>query len=913
MRRKVLAWLCAAMLTAPAAAAAAQETSRAPVRVTGRVLDAVNAQPLPGVTVSVEGGHSTTTDMDGRYTVSVVPGRHRLTLTMDGFQPRTVELTAVAGAPVELTSTLAIGGFTEEVTVTGEMQDAVTSSETAQLLERKRANVISDNIASDEMRRNADSDAAGALSRVTGLSVVDGSYIFVRGLGERYSNTTLNGAVIPTTEPDRKVVPLDLFPTGLLNSVSVVKSYSPDRSAEFAGGLVEIAPMNFPRRTVFDLSYKLGWNSETTGDVLGYSGSGGDWRGFDDGLRALPSAVPDRKVIRGGIYTPTVGVLRSELEGIGEAFTNNWNMAARSAKPHQTGGFTFGTRMGRVGVLASYTQGYTEREWGERQVYNRTSDAGLSIFSDYDMTFGTREASLGGIGNVSLELNPSNRFTFQNFYTHTGTDEARVFEGFNSNVGGNIRNQRLYWVEEALLSTGLSGEHFLRGLANSRIDWRASLARAQRDEPDLREVLYEDNGGTFVLADESQSGLRMFNALDDDSLDVAANWSTFGIVGGKATQFKFGTQYANRTRDFASRRFRFVPVNLSGLDLSAQPEQLFTAENIGPKFEIKEETRATDFYDAEQTTTGVYGMADIALGNRLRVVGGARVERFDQQVNTFDLFDFSDDPAVITAAIQETDIFPSVNVVISPRADHNLRIGFSQTVNRPELRELAEFEFTDVIGGRAVIGNPDLKRALIQNYDIRYEIFPRANEVLAASFFVKRFSDPIERIIQPTAQLRTSFTNADSARNLGIELEARRAISTNLLVGSNYTWVDSSVSLSAAAAQVQTSLERPLMGQSGNIFNVFGQVAAGPIVVRALYNYFDSRIIDVGAQGLPDILEEGRGALDVVLSARVRRLNVRFSAENLTDADYEFTQGGQVQRAFKLGRTFAINFGFSAF
>jgi len=885
------------------------------VRVTGVVRDHSNAVVLPGVPVEVVATRQVVhTDVDGRYILDLPPGDHQIKVALDGYEPKTITVQANGIRELMLDVALAMSRYSETVDVQGEVIDMQASSAEAQLIERKRANVISDNLGGDEMKRNADGDAAAALQRVTGLSVVDNQYVFVRGLGERYSNTTLNGAVVPTTEPDKKVVPLDMFPSGLLSSVSIVKSYSPDRSAEFAGGLVEIAPLKLPSRTVLDLSWNLGRNSITSGNVLGYAGSGSDWRGFDDGLRSLPSAVPDRKVIRGGIYTPDVGVLQEDLESIGEAFANTWNLGTRSARPNQTGGLTFGARAGKFGVLASYTQSYKEQERSERQVFYRTSGEGLSVFSDYDLTFGTRQAVIGAVGNLAFELNPSNRVTFENFYTHSGKDEARTFEGFNADIATDIRNQRQFWIEEALLSTGLTGEHFVRGMANSRFDWRATFSRAQRDEPDLREVLYERNAGEFVLADESQSGLRMFNALDDDSVDVAANWTTFSAINRRPAQFKFGGQHVKRTRDFSSRRFRFVPLTLSGFDTTQQPEQLYTAANIGSRFEIKEETRPTDFYDAEQDTTAFYGMTDITLSQKLRIMAGARLERFDMQVNTFDLFDFSDDPEIVTGRIEETDIFPSANVVFSPRPDQNLRLGFSQTVNRPEFRELAEFEFTDIVGGRAVVGNPNLKRALIQNYDMRYEVFPGANEVLAASFFVKRFADPIERIIVPTAQLSTSFTNAKSARNIGVELEARRRLNQHVLLGGNYTWVDSNISLEPAAAQVQTSLERALVGQSRNIVNVFVQATAGPAVVRLLYNYFDSRITDVGAQGLPDILEEGRGTLDLVLSARLqRRLNVRLSGENLTDSNYEFTQGGQVQRLFRLGRTFTINFGFSAF
>jgi TonB-dependent receptor len=259
-------------------------------------------------------------------------------------------------------------------------------------------------------------------------------------------------------------------------------------------------------------------------------------------------------------------------------------------------------------------------------------------------------------------------------------------------------------------------------------------------------------------------------------------------------------------------------------------------------------------------------------------------------------------------------VFPGINFVYSVKPDQNFRVSFSQTVNRPEFREVAPFEFSDVVGGRAVVGNPELRRALIQNVDVRYEVFPRAAEVLAASFFYKRFENPIERIVEPTAQLRTSFTNADSAKNFGFEFEARKAFGDNLLIGANYTWVDSSITLTPTAAQVQTSLERPLAGQSKNLLNVIAEASVGPASLRMLYNFFGDRISDVGSVGLPDIIEEGRGTLDLVLSARVaRKLNVRFGVDNLTDADYEFSQGGQLQRLFTFGRTFTLNLGFSAF
>jgi outer membrane receptor protein involved in Fe transport len=597
---------------------------------------------------------------------------------------------------------------------------------------------------------------------------------------------------------------------------------------------------------------------------------------------------------------------------VGESFQNVWSPVARAAKPAQNFNAVLGNSFGDLGILLSYSQSYKEQYTTEEQTFYRVGGDGLSAFNDYDFQIATTRANVGGIGNIAYRFSPNHRIAVQNFYTHSGKDDVRTFGGFNSDVGGNLRNQRLYFTEEDLLSNTLSGDHVMQGGWTNTLEWRVSRAVANRNEPDLRETLYESNADTFVLADESQSGFRMFNTLDDETLDGTVNWNMFGTRGGMPVQIKLGASYINRTRDFTSRRFRFLPTG-GRVDLTAPPEQLFAPANIGPAFELKEETRVTDTYDAEQTVGAFYAMTDIGLSTQVRLIGGARVERFDQNVNTFDLFDFEGDPDVITAALENTDVFPAVNLVYAFRPDQNFRVSFSQTVNRPEFRELAPYEFTDIVGGRAVLGNPALTRALIQNVDARWEMFPGGDQVVAASVFYKHFNDPIERIVEPTAQLRTSFTNAESARNVGFELEARRRFAEHFMAGANYTYVSSEISLAPAAAQVQTSLERPLAGQSENLFNAVFEVSGGPATARVLYNFFGERISDVGSVGLPDILEDGRGSIDFVLSTRWRAVTVRFSAENLTDQEFDFTQGGELQRRYRLGRTLQFNFGFAAF
>ena len=912
MRKRFRIWTAAALLIG-AAPAAAQDTGRA----AGVVIDQTNAIALPGVPVeSVGSDYIAYTDLDGRFELDLPAGEHQLRIALGGYAEQLVNIEIVRGQVTEVQVSLTTNVFAEEVAVVAPTLEAQSSTAAAQMMLRMRAPSVQDNIGAAEMRSNNDSDAADAMSRVTGVSVVDNQSVFVRGLGERYSNTTLNGATLPTTEPDRRVVPLDLFPAGLIDSVQVSKTYTPDKPSQFAGGLVEIIPLKLPSATAYEFSLGGAYNSVTTGrSGLGYAGSGA-WNGFDGGARELPDGFPDRKVIRGGRFTSDeLGYLRSDLEQLGESFDNVWDPVARDQPLNQSYSGLLGGRFGKLGVVATVRHSQNSQITdGERRTFYKVGAGGeVERFNgpyDFDETQFT--STVGGVGNLAWQFSPNHRLSLDNFYTHVGTDETRIFEGFNSDADNDIRNQRLFFVEEQIRAHHVGGDHLFPNASNSRLDWKVAFSQADRAEPDLREVLYEFDPAreAFVLADESQSGLRQFNDLADDSVEFNLNWSTLvENWAGLPTQVKFGTSYIDRTRDFLSRRLRFVPTSTSGLDLSRPAEELFTADRIGRNFQLKEETRPTDQYAAAQETLSAYGMVDVPLAVRLRLVAGARVENFRQQVDTFDPFarSLSGGAQTIRADLDNTNVFPAVNLVYSVRNNQNLRVGVSQTVNRPEFRELAPFEFTDVVGGRATVGNPDLQQSLIQNVDVRWELFPgTGEEVVAASFFYKNFDDPIERIVEPTAQLRTSFTNAESARNAGFEIEGRKALWQYLFLGANYTWVDSEVTLDAAARQVQTSLVRPLAGTSKNLFNTMFEASHAGWSGRLLVNFFDDRISDVGSLGLPDIIETGRNSLDFIFSKRFDRFSLRFAVTNLTDAPYVFQQGGLDQRVYKLGRTMAF-------
>src|SRR5688500_19058061 len=433
-RRKAAAALLACVLGAGIAPVRAQDGAQvapAParpagptVRVTGVVRDESNAIALPGVPVEVIGtGQVVYTDVDGRYTLEVTSGRHQVKVLLEGYQEKTINVDAGQERTVTVNVGLTMVRFAESVTVTAQAIDVPTSSAEAQLIERRQAQVITDNMGSQEMRQNGDSDAAVAMSRVTGLSLVDNQYVFVRGLGERYSNTTLAGSVLPTTEPDKKVVPLDLFPAGLIDSVQVNKSYSPDRSAEFAGGLVQIVPMKLPVSPVVDFAYGITYFATATGKSIPLSplGSRDIW-GFDSGARALPSAIPANKIVRQGIFTPDVGYSAAQITEFGRTLGNQWRPVTKDGKPGQNWSATFGNRFNnKLGVVASVTHSYKEQFVEEDRRFYRIADEGvLEDTSNYHMQTGSQKAQVGIVANLAYQFAPTQRLSFQNFYTHSG-------------------------------------------------------------------------------------------------------------------------------------------------------------------------------------------------------------------------------------------------------------------------------------------------------------------------------------------------------------------------------------------------------------------------------------------------------------------------------------------------------------
>jgi outer membrane receptor protein involved in Fe transport len=889
----------------------------------GDVIDGANGQPVPraSITIVADPPIQLRSDEYGKYRVELPPGRYRVVVQAPKFLDAAIDTVEVkAGETADGTVVLAAASQVTKVDVQETVSPVAATAE-SMLQERKLAATVTDGLSAEEIRQTVASDAAGALQKVTGVSVVDSGYVYVRGLGERYSSTMLNNSLIPTTEPEKRVVPLDLFPAALIESIRVVKSYTPDLPGEFSAGVVQLTTVDFPAQPVLKVSMTTGYNTATTRKrFLSYPGGGTDFFGFDDGTRALPAAVPADQRIIPGRFTP------AQLQAIGRSFANNWEPSLiEQMRPQQSYSVLGGNTFKRVGVVGALTFTNRPQNQAEIQRFIRMGGGKPLVFTNYeDFNVGNEAIRLGGVLNVAFKLSANNKLVVRNTLTRDADKEAREFRGYDGSNDSTLWSQRLRWVERSLLSNSIEGTHALVDHGNWNFRWQFTTAESRRDEPDMREVIRGQlDDGRWAFAALSSSGMRFSNGLKERLYEPLGEVSKPFYRGWLTGAFTVGFRGTFRHRDFQARRFRFIPVRSTTLNLFAPSNQLFAAENIRPDgFQIIEFTRATDSYNADMDIYAGYAMVDMNLGPRWRVTGGVRVEDADINVVTLDPLIPNAKPQ--TASLVNRDPMPGVNVTYMLTPRQNLRAGYSRTVSRPDFRELSPFDFNNVYGGFVTQGNPNLVRAKVQNTDFRWEWFPGGNRLLAASFFHKDFDNPIEVTILPSNDLRQTFINAAGARNIGFEIEGRTTLSVisprlrEWFVGGNYTFVDSNIRIRPQDSILLTSRNRPLIGTSRHIFNVLTEwkKPRWRSESRLDFNYVGRRVTDVGTFGVPDIYQEPLTLVDFSYRFYLDesgKYSIRFTGENLADNHYHWTQGEFTQRSFRLGRTFTVGLSVNIF
>lgn len=896
----------------------------------GKVVSSQTGDPLPYATVALirlaaptdsvgTAAGGALTKADGTYRLPAGPGLYRLAVSYVSHRPvKSVVIEVKEGAePVAKDFALTPeAAKLETVQVTAKI---IRDSEAAILAKQRRAPAVSDAVSSEQIARTSDANAAEVLQRVTGLSVVGGRYVYVRGLGERYSATQINGATVGTPEPNKRVVPLDLFASGLLDNIVVQKTYTPDQPGEFGGGVVNLTTRDFPGHRITSFSISTGYNGATTGrDFYSYRGGQRDFLGFDDGTRALPdevSRIAGSSKITPRSFVSHRGFSPDTLALLGRSFSNTWNRKRAHAMPAVGLSGTFAdewTVLGRaLGVLGSLTySGSRQTTRSDDNIY--LLDPLLKPDATYHTTSSTSSVLWGAMANGSYRLDDFNSIAVRTMYDRSAENTARLYEGYNWTWNSGLRNTRLAYVQRGMFVGSVSTTSFVTWLNGATVDLRFNYSRADRDEPDRREYTYQEVDGDtksiWRLTEQSLDlGLtRMYGEMNEEERGPELSVTfPFRQWSGLDAKLKAGAAYRNKDRDSRWRRFGYkTPVMAAAARdsmLALSPEQYMNEGAIAGRtadgFVLTELTKQdTDSYRGHMDVRAGYVMMDLPVTGKLRAVAGGRIEHATMDVRAYDIFRLLPDSTLARAHLDNTDFLPSINVTYAASGSTNVRLAYSSTLSRPDFRELSEQNFYDFIGGYPEVGNPDLKRARLRNWDLRVENYAGANAFCAASAFYKTLLDPIENSIVGGSVPTRMPVNAHSGYLQGGEVEARlglgviRPFLAPLGISGNLTLVKSETDLTGLG--VGTSSQPPLQGQSPYVINLglFYASPHGGTTGGVLYNVFGRRLDRIGVQGLPDIYEEPRHSLDLTLSRALRVAKVKLSIENLLDGEVRFDQ-----------------------
>jgi len=916
MKKLIIAAFC---LFALSDMAAAQGTGT----ISGKVVDRSNDEPLIGANVMIVGASwGAISDLDGCFLIKGLPaGTYQVRFSFISYQAVTVaEVRVTADRDTRLSVALTPSSIQmQEVIVTAQ---AIKNSEAAVITMQKNAGHMVDGVSAELIGRNNSSDGADVLKRMAGITVAEGKYAFVRGVSERYNSTLLNGASLPSTDPEKKSFSYDLLPAHLIENLLTSKTATPDKPADFSGGLIEINTVEFPARRIFHISTSSRYDSKTSlSEFIHYRGGTRDWLAMDDGTRSLPSRIHAVKVSRGNYSS-------EELQAIGLAFSNNWETARSTApikgdlKVSLGNSIDFGRHL--FGYIASLNYSDHDVAAGlEKNSYTFEGPRYLYKGSSY-----TNSIAWSGMLNTSLKLGAQHTFSLKNLYTRNADDETTIYEGPYHYYPDYRKVTSLRYVSRSLFSSQVVAEHHFAVLHGAGLSWRLHYGRSRRDEPDARRYvysrdLYEPDAPLRFLLDPSVA-TRFYGDLDDTNRGASAHITIKPFAGPDRPSFKCGFYTDLKKRSFNARTFGFR--NLPGGNFTAEDqlmtgpvERIFAAENFNHTFiEVAEVTKPSDSYASNQSIYACYLMTGFQVTNRIKIVTGIRYEGSEQSLDSYSL---TNEPLRVRHRYQ--DWLPSLNLTCALREKMNLRAAFSKTLARPEFRELAPFSYFDFVANELIQGNSDLTRTLVANFDLRLEYFPKPGELLAVSGFYKRLVDPIEQILIASSGFEPvrSYANADFARNVGIEIEMKKGLEglssslANFSFVGNLSLIRSEIDLKGENSFQQDT--RALQGQADYIANagMYYENDDGRFSSSLIYNRVGERISRVGFAGLGDVIELPRDQLDLTLAANIlKQLEIKLSVQDLLNQHHETVQrtleGDKRAELRSLGRTVALGFSY---
>lgn len=893
--------------------------------ISGSVVDDANGGVLPGVNIIIkELKLSTTTDSDGKFVFrNVATGSFEVEFSYIGYEPKIIsEVVTKNNEITYLNTTLVeIKNELKEVVIT--RTKAKAESIKSLLVAQKNSITVSDGISAESIKRTPDRTTSDVLKRVSGVSIQDNKFVIVRGLNDRYNTALINGAPLPSSEPDRKAFSFDIFPSNMLDNLVITKTASPDMPGEFVGGVIQINTKSVPDKNFQSITVGSGYNTITTfKNNKEYQGSNTDWLGFDNGARNIAPSIPSTAEFKPLNGTPAAAA-------VAKTFEYDWSINDNKFKPstnfqYSLGHhFDFGEKV--FGVLFSVSHNInnnyneiTRNDWDNND--QTTQSFLLSNVNDKNYS---QQVLTGSLANFTMKFNENHTIFFKNILSINSTDLVVERSGLQDFSNTRITNSDVRWFTSNMIYSGqLNGEHYFSKPKIKTI-WSGFYSNIQRTIPNLRR-------NVFIIADPSSSdplltspqaivgantgspdyGGGMFfsenvETIAGAKIDISKK---FGIGKELKNEFKLGGFMQIRDRDFFARQLYYNRYQSAGASYNQNLEYLpgdllWQKENMGTLpsgengFTLYEFTKKEDSYIAGSRLNAAYVMMD-NLYKKFRFIWGVRVEDFVQTLEAD-----TDTEGYIDLNIKKIDILPSANLIFSINSKQNLRLSYSKTLNRPEYRELAPFGFYDFTTQFFTQGNPELKRASVQNYDFRYEFYPSKGQLFTISYFMKKFENPIE-IIQQALNKTVSYANANSAVANGIEMEFRVLLSS--IIPSESTTVFDDLTLFSNIAIIKSKADvkginganpetsRTMQGQSPYVFNAGLQYMnkENGLIISANINRAGNRIAYASSEIKPAIWEKGRTFLDmqVAKSFYKNKLELKLNVQNIFAQNLTFYQ-----------------------
>lgn len=887
----------------------------------GKIIDEQSGNGIYGVLIMAEGSDAFgLSDIDGNYVIEDIPaGTYSFTFEASDYVTATIDITLTADQQEDLSLSMKVKPKDDKevkrLQSTSVKATRLSGSDADLLSKRRGSPVVQDAIGSEQISKSPDSDASDAAKRVTGVTIVGGKNVFIRGLGERYSGVQFANSPIPSPDPDKRVVPLDIFPVSLLDNLTIIKTYNPDMPGEFGGGIVRINPKDYPDERFLTLSLGTGYAMGTTGDnFYTYKGGKYDWLGFDDGTRAMPEGINNLAI--NSVYYEY-----SEVEAIGKDFKNIYtpetNDGQLPAKFNLSYGDTASVGSGRLGYI--FSLGHSLSYDTKSSTYQQKS-ATFETREDLTIDKSTVNTSSGALASLTYGNNNS-KYKLSSFYSAQSENSTQIINGiFIGDTANYIIDYKLQFVRTSLFFNQFSGEHVFEKLNNTKLSYVGTLSLADRVEPDTRRSQLWQNieDDTNFYLENSENVKRNFQENDEYIMSFEPSLEIpFTQWTGQKGKAIIGTSYLFRERKVQSRTFTWGSITPGSQEVTDIPlEEIFDEDNIvggvaeagsDPlKFYVREETSQNDKYEANLLNFASFFQLDLPLLRRVRFSGGLRAEYTEMELYA---------PTSTSLGVELTDInpldewnlLPGLNFTFILGSKFNIRLSSSKTIARPDFREALEFKYALQQSTTLVKGNNDITETDIYNADLRFEFFPSSSEIVALSFFYKYLEKPIELLEVNSLETLYIFQNAVDAENMGLEFEARKNfgfLSKNLeslAYGMNLAWIYSRINVEDTPLAAYTSKERALQGQSPYVVNLnlgYEQEKIGTSLT-VLYNVFGPRIVRVGtkfgsgenAVDRGDVYEQPFHRLDLTLKQKTsEKSSLKISYKNILAQEKVVTQ-----------------------